>query len=62
MVVRCVAAIVCRPIHGVRGCTKFVTIRVGNMLAMWAVIRIVWTSLFRTLLSEPICVVTEDMT
>ena len=59
------------PMSGVGGCLRFVTIRFGNVLAMWAATRIVWTepyrkpvtsTPFRTLLSEPLCVITDDMT
>ena len=44
----------CRPKFGVRGGPKFMTIRVGNMLAMWAVIRIMWTSLYRWTMTKSI--------
>ena len=35
-----------------QGGQEFVTIRAGNVLAMWAVIRIVWTSLYRRTMTE----------
>ena len=59
--------VVSHSMSGVGGCPRFVTIRFGNVLAMWAVTRIVWTEPhyeypFRTLLSEPLWVIMDDMT
>ena len=68
VIVRWIVVIVRRPMLGVVRCPKFVMIWFVNMLTMWAATRTVWTRLFRrvvvigTLSSEPLCVITDDIT
>ena len=47
VIVRWTGAVVRRPMLGVRGCVMFVTIRIVNMLTMWAVTRTVLTKLYK---------------
>ena len=68
VIVRWIVVMVRHPMLGVGGCPRCLVVRFVNMLAVWAVTWTVWTELYQravtfgTLLSEPLCVVADDVT